>query len=145
MMLEAVQLSEDEFLTQLVLEGEGYITPDHAKAVLARRAELAGQGTLVPFGELAVAMGLVVKADYHYALYLLKQLKATARGARRPLGYFILEHAFAKPTHLLEALEWQTQLGGRIGEIMVQNGWMSQAQVDAALTLQQTEQTLLSA
>lgn len=138
MVLDTVQLSEDEFLTKLVLEGEGYITLEHSKLVVARRAQLASQGTLAPYGELAVALGYVVKADYSYALYLIKQLKATAHGGRRPLGYFILEQAFAKPTHLLEALEWQTQLGGRIGEIMVQNGWLTEDQVSAALTLQQT-------
>ena len=137
MLLETLQLGEDDLLTRLVLEGEGYITLEHSRAVLGQLEALARQGRSVPYGELAVALGYVVPADHHYAQYLLKQLRATAHGGRRPLGYFILEQAFARPTQLLEALEWQTQLGGRIGEIMIQNGWLTEEQVSACLTLQQ--------
>jgi hypothetical protein len=145
MVLDAIQLGEDDFLIKLVLEGEGYITAEHSQAVLARMDAYARQGRAVPYGDLAVHMGFVVAADHQYAQYLLKQLRATARGGRRPLGYFILEQAFARPTQLLEALEWQTQLGGRIGEIMVQNGWMTDEQVDACLTLQQAEPAAIGA
>lgn len=137
MLLETLQLGEDDFLTRLVLEGEGYITLEHSALVMRQLEALARQRRSVPYGELAVALGYVIPADYHYAQYLLKQLRATAFGGRRPLGYFILEQAFARPTQLLEALEWQTQLGGRIGEIMIQNGWLTAEQVDHCLSLQQ--------
>jgi hypothetical protein len=136
MLLEAPALGEDDFLTRLVLEGEGYITLEHSRLVLVKLAELSKVGSAAPYGELAVAMGYVVSADYHYALYLIKQLRASAHGGKRPLGYVILEQSFARPTHLLEALEWQTQLGGRIGEIMIQNGWLTAEQVDIVLSLQ---------
>jgi hypothetical protein len=145
MLLEAIQLGEDDFLTRLVLEGEGYITAEHSRQVTAQLEALSRQGRTVPYGELAVALGFVVPADYRYAQYLLQQLRATAFGGRRPLGYFILEQAFARPTQLLEALEWQTQLGGRIGEIMIQNGWLTEDQVSACLDLQQASTTSLSA
>lgn len=145
MLLEATQLGEDDFLTRLVLEGEGYISAEHSRHVMTEREALSRQGRAVPYGEIAVALGFVLPADYRYAQYLLQQLRATARGGRRPLGYFILEQAFARPTQVLEALEWQTQLGGRIGEIMIQNGWMNEDQVSACLDLQQTSTDSLSA
>ena len=125
--------------------GPVWLASDEDVLLALRMDAYARQGRAVPYGDLAVHLGFVVAADHQYAQYLLKQLRATARGGRRPLGYFILEQAFARPTQLLEALEWQTQLGGRIGEIMIQNGWLTEAQVGTCLDLQQASTTSLSA
>lgn len=132
--MRTIRLSEDEFLTKVVLDGEGYITAEQSLTVLRRIGELRERGEPGTFGELAVAMGYALPADYRYTQYLIGQLKG--RGGRRPVGYYILAKGYARPTHVLEALEEQLQLGGRLGEIMIRNGWLTEAHLEECLALQ---------
>lgn len=128
-------LSEEDYLIKLVMEGEGYITRERSALVLQAMLAASKAGQPAAYGELAVSLGYALPADMRYSAYLIKQLQVTP-GARKPIGYFILEKAMTRPTQLLEALEEQVQMGGRVGEILVRNGCLSEPQLNEVLALQ---------
>ena len=128
-------LGEEDYLTMLIMEGEGYITTEHSRAVLQALQAAAQLGHDVRYGELAVELGHSVGADARYAAHMIRQLRIKP-GAPKPIGYFILERGLARPTELLEALEEQVQMGGRLGEILIKNGCMTELQLENVLALQ---------
>lgn len=128
-------LGEEDYLTMLIMEGEGYIAAAHSKTVLAAMRTAAEQGRPASYGALAVELGHAVGADARYAAHMIRQLRIRP-GAPKPIGYFILERGLARPTQLLEALEEQVQMGGRLGEILIKNGCLTESQLEAVLALQ---------
>lgn len=121
-------MSQDIELLALIMERESYLTRDQVQAVMAAQA---GQ----PFGEVAVAQGFCTDTDVRYARSIETRLEVPA-GQRRPLGYYLLEAAALLPSQLLEGLEEQSFYGSRLGEILVRNGWVTEAQIEAALERQ---------
>lgn len=128
-------LSGNDYLVRLVFEGEGYLSEGQSAHVVQELTLRKQRGEIATYGPMAVALGYATPQDLNYTEYMLATLRS-APGNRKPLGYYILEQKLLKPSLLLEALEEQSQIGGRLGEIVVRNGWMSQPQVDSLLQLQ---------
>jgi hypothetical protein len=122
-------MAHDIELLALIMEREGYMTRDQVQAVMAVQG---GR----PFGEVAVEHGCCTETDVRYARSIEGRLEVPP-GQRRPLGYYLLEAAALLPSQLLEGLEEQSFYGSRLGEILVRNGWVTQAQIEAALERQQ--------
>ena len=121
-------MAQDIELLALIMERESYLTRDQVQAVMA------AQGGR-PFGEVAVEQGFCTDTDVRYARSIEARLEVPA-GQRRPLGYYLLEAAALLPSQLLEGLEEQSFYGSRLGEILVRNGWVTEAQIEAALERQ---------
>ena len=87
------------------------------------------------FADVACYYKLVGATDMRYAISIADKLAVTP-GQRRPLGYYLLEAGVLKPSQVLEALEEQAFYGSRLGEILIRNGWATDADIEAALNTQ---------
>jgi hypothetical protein len=118
-------------LVALILLGEGYVSPEQAERV---RLEQKQEN----FGAVALRLGFIVEQDWRYAEYILNDL-AIDPSVRKPVGYYLLEAFLVRPQHLLHALEEQAQIGGRVGEILIRNGWITAADFEKGLARQAAE------
>lgn len=105
----------------------------HVMRVQVQAFEASGQRPA--FQDVAVHFKLVLPADMKYAMSIADKLAVPA-GQRRPLGYYLLELGTLKPSQVLEALEEQAFYGSRLGEIIIRNGWATDADIEAALATQ---------
>lgn len=123
-------------LVALICEREGYLAREHVLQVMAAQAQHEAAGNPRPrFGDVAVYYKLVGATDMRYATSIQDKL-AVPPGQRRPLGYYLLEAGVLKPSQVLEALEEQAFYGSRLGEILIRNGWATDADIEAALATQ---------
>lgn len=124
-------------LLALICEQEGYMRRDQILGVMKTQAQVEERGGRRPrFQDVACHYQLVLPADMKYAMSIAEKL-AVPPGQRRPLGYYLLEMNVLKPSQLLEGLEEQAFYGSRLGEILVRNGWATDADIERALGLQQ--------
>jgi len=110
---------------ELLVE-EGCITPEQlALAIETQKA----QKTYAPLGEICVEMKLLSKADLGKVL--------SAHRKRIPLGELLTNLGLVTPEQIREALD-QQKAGGkkRIGKILVERGFISEAALIGALNLQ---------
>ena len=128
--------SDEIELIALIMEREGYLTREQIEATRAIRRQQASLGQDVAFGDVAVAQGYCTATDVRYARSIEVKLEVPA-GQRRPLGYYMLEIGALLPSQLLEGLEEQAFFeGSRLGEILVRNGWVSDADIERCLAMQ---------
>jgi len=123
-------------LVALICEREGYMSRDGVLRVMQAQAQHEAAGNPRPrFADVAVYYKLVGATDMRYAMSIQDKLAVTP-GQRRPLGYYLLEAGVLKPSQVLEALEEQAFYGSRLGEILIRNGWATDADIEAALKTQ---------
>lgn len=123
-------------LLALICEREAFMSRDqvlHVMRVQAQAFEASGRAPA--FQDVAVHFKLVLPADMKYAMSIADKLAVPA-GQRRPLGYYLLELGTLKPSQVLEALEEQAFYGSRLGEIIIRNGWATDADIERALAMQ---------
>ena len=125
-------------LLGLILEREGFLTPNQVKAIIEEQNTLKGSGRVVPFGQIALERQLVTPHQLQRALQLQIKL-AVPPGARKPLGLYLIEAGIVAPTQLLQALENQKMDGRRLGEILIENGWILEAMLEHFLMLQRND------
>ncbi len=131
-MVEALEIE----LLALICEREDFMNRDQVLHVMRVQEQAhAAAGNRPAFQDVAVHFKLVLPADMKYAMSIADKL-AVAAGQRRPLGYYLLEMGVLKPSQVLEGLEEQAFYGSRLGEILIRNGWATDADIERALALQ---------
>lgn len=123
-------------LGQVLVDGE-FITPvDLARALEEQKR------TNVMLGEALVRMGVIDPVDLKAALSVQGELGTiqdairVAAGVRMLLGEMLLTAKRITPVQLAAALDEQRRSGDRIGEILARRGWITHAELDAALAFQ---------
>jgi hypothetical protein len=128
-------MSQDIELLGLIMEREGYLTRAKVEHAMAQQRHQASLGRTFTFGDVVVRLGFCTDTDVRYARSIEQRLEVPA-GQRRPLGYYLLEAGALLPSQLLEGLEEQSFYGSRLGEILVRNGWVAEADIERALEQQ---------
>lgn len=125
-------------LLALIMERNRFISREQVLHVMKVQAHvIATSGKTAAFADLAVHFKFVSPTDVRYAQSIEAKLQV-APGQRRPLGYYLMEVDLLRPSQILEALEEQAFFGGRLGEILVRNDWVTDADIDRCLALQST-------
>lgn len=123
-------------LLALICEREEFMSREQVLHVMGVQEQShVASGKRPAFQDVAVHFKLVLPADMKYAMSIADKLAVPA-GQRRPLGYYLLEMGTLKPSQVLEALEEQAFYGSRLGEIIIRNGWATDADIERALALQ---------
>lgn len=131
-------------LLALIMEREGYLTRDQIMRAMAYRREAYTVGKEPPLGDVAVTLGYCTPTDVRYSQSIEVKLQVPP-GQRRPLGYYLLEIGALLPSQLLEGLEEQAFYGSRLGEILVRNGWVTDADIERCLAMQKASEPAPSA
>ena len=123
-------------LIGVILQAEGHLSEAQADIVLAEQNRLRYGDQFVPFGQVAVQLGIVDQAHVDWALELQERV-SVASEERKRLGYFLLDSGVVKPRALWEALEAQRTGGGMLGDRLVQAGAIAPGQLAAILDRQE--------
>ena len=127
-------------LIGLILEKENLLTAGQVHAIVAEQKRLREQGQVVAFGQVALDLRMVTPHQLQRALKLQAKL-AMPPGAPKPLGFYLLEAGLVTPSQLQKALEIQARDGGRIGEVLIAQGWLAEAMLEMFLTMQRNERS----
>lgn len=125
-------------LLGIILEREGSLNRTQVLAVLAEQKRLREAARPAAFGQIALELKLVTPHQLQRALQLQAKL-AVPPGQRKRLGLYLLEAGLITPSQLLKALEHQVKAGGKLGEILIANGWLTETLLEMFLTLQKKE------
>jgi hypothetical protein len=125
-------------LIGLILEKENVLTAAQVHGILAQQRALRTQGKVVAFGQVALDMRLVTPPQLQRALQLQAKL-AVPPGAPKPLGFYLIEAGLVSPSQLQRGLELQAKDGGRIGEVLVAQGWLAPTMLEMFLTMQRKD------
>lgn len=135
---------EKRTLIGLILEKENILSSAQVHAVVAEQRRLRAEGKVVAFGAVALQLRYVQPPQLQRAL-LLQQKLAVAPGTPKPLGFYLIEAGLISPSQLLRGLELQAKEGGRIGEVLVAQGWIAQPMLEMFLTMQRNERAAQAA
>jgi hypothetical protein len=106
--------------------------------VLDEQEKRKGSGKATTFGEIALELGMINQDQLKFAVQLQAKLAYTA-GKPKPLGFFLLENGVVKPSQLHVALEEAAKTGKRVGEVLVEQGVISENMVTVFLSMQKAQ------
>ena len=122
-------------LLSLILKLEGLLSDDQLEKALREWKIRRDEGRYTAFGELVLKLGYIKLRDLRGALSLQRKL-AAAPQPRQPLGMLVLQNGLVKPTQLLWALQQQSASGRRLGEILLEWGYLNRRQIEILLRFQ---------
>ncbi|MDB5097303.1 MAG: biosis protein MshE [Cyanobacteria bacterium RYN_339] len=126
-----------QHLLGLLFSAEGTLSHDQIDRVLTEQASLRQADRFVHFGQVALDLGLVSRAQLDWALQMQERL-AFAAQERDRLGYLLLDSGAVRPSQIALALERQKAEGGLLGELLVSLGYVTAARLQEVLDHQAT-------
>lgn len=112
-------------LLGLILEREGYLTQAQMRHIVQEQGKERAAGRSVTFGEMALKQNLLTPEQLRFAINMQKRL-AYDPGRDKPLWATMLENGVLKPSQILLAIEDQSRTGRELGEILVDQGFVSE-------------------
>lgn len=122
-------------LLGIILEREDYLNQAQVQAIMAEQERLKAAGKSGTFGELAMKLGFITPEQLKFAIQLQQKL-AYAPGERKPLGAILLENGVIKPSQVHLALQKQAATGQRLGEVLIEQGAISENLLQVFLQMQ---------
>ncbi|MFN3430135.1 MAG: DUF2442 domain-containing protein [Candidatus Sericytochromatia bacterium] len=122
-------------LLGIILEREDYLNQVQVQAIMAEQERLKAAGKSGTFGELAMKLGFITPEQLKFAIQLQQKL-AYAPGERKPLGAILLENGVIKPSQVHLALQKQAASGQRLGEVLIEQGAISENLLQVFLQMQ---------
>lgn len=122
-------------LLGIILEREDYLNQVQVQAIMAEQERLKAAGKTGTFGELAMKLGFITPEQLKFAIQLQQKL-AYAPGERKPLGAILLENGVIKPSQVHLALQKQAATGQRLGEVLIEQGAISEHLLQVFLQMQ---------
>lgn len=122
-------------LLGIILEREGYVTQTHVRQITDEQERIKASGKNVTFGEVALNLGLLTAEQLRFAIGLQKKL-AYDTGRPKPIGLLLLENGVLKPSQVHLALEEQARSGRRLGEVLIEQGLISEGMLEVFLNMQ---------
>ncbi|MNS47555.1 bacteriophage N4 adsorption protein B [compost metagenome] len=122
-------------LLGIILEREDYLNQVQVQAIMAEQERLKAAGKTGTFGELAMKLGFITPEQLKFAIQLQQKL-AYAPGERKPLGAILLENGVIKPSQVHLALQKQAASGQRLGEVLIEQGAISEHLLQVFLQMQ---------
>lgn len=92
-------------------------------------------GEVVPFGQVVIALGLLLADELLPFLDLQRKL-AFPPGSAKPLGHLLIENALMRPSQVFAALLLQARTGQRLGELLIGEGVLREPQLEVLLRFQ---------
>lgn len=126
------------FLLGLLALREGLVDRLQLQKALLKQGELRRFGRHARFGEVLLRMGYVDEATLDHFLAVREALVNHGL-ARAPLGLRVVLHGMATPSQVLEALDEREHSPLRLGEILVNRGLITPAQLEQLLQEQASE------
>lgn len=118
-----------------ILLREGVIDQNQYARALELWQEHRETGHPVPFGQVALALGMCTPAELSPCLRLQRKL-ATAPTRKKPLGHLLIENAVLTPTQVALALRLQKATGKPLGELLIAEEVLREPQLEVLLRLQ---------
>lgn len=125
-------------LLGIILEREDYLNQVQVREVIAAQERFKAEGKPNTFGEVAMALNYITSEQLRFAIQLQKKL-AYVPGKPKPLGCFLLENGVVKPSQIHLALDEQQKTGRRLGEILVEQGFISEGMLEVFLNMQKAQ------
>ncbi|MFP5504247.1 MAG: hypothetical protein ACLGIN_17315, partial [Candidatus Sericytochromatia bacterium] len=123
-------------LLGIILEREHYMNQGQVQAVSKEQDRLKAEGKVKTFGELALNMGYVTPEQLKFAVQLQTKLAYTP-GSKKPLGAILLENDVCMPSQIHHALESQARTGRQLGEVLLEQGVLSETMLELFLKMQE--------
>lgn len=127
-------------LLGIILEREGYVTQNHVRQITDEQERHKAGGRNATFGEVAMNLGMITAEQLRFAIGLQKRL-AYDTGKPKPLGLLLLENGVLKPSQVHLALEEQARTSRRLGEILCEQGLISEGMLEVFLNMQKQQAT----
>lgn len=128
-------MTSQELTLGLILLKEGKITKDQLRKALLKQGEIRRFGRVQRLGEVLAKLGIVPEEDVRYALDLQEQLLVPQAGYTA-LGLMLIEAGLLSPSQVYNALIEQQGTDKRLGEILVAQGVLNEAQLEPILSRQ---------
>jgi len=135
----ALQIKAGRCIGRILVDG-GFVSPgDLEKALEEQRS------TNELLGQVLVRMGVLDPVDLEAALSVQERLVSleeavkAAAGVRMMLGGLLLQAGHISEAQLEHALEEQKRSGGKLGEVFVRLGFLTEKQLNALLDFQQAQ------
>ncbi|MDB5097095.1 MAG: exopolysaccharide biosynthesis protein WecB/TagA/CpsF family [Cyanobacteria bacterium RYN_339] len=125
-------------LLGMVLEGEHILNKVQILAISAAQKEGASRGENIPFGAMAVKLGMLKEQQLEDVLQIQKDI-AVALDSPKRLGFYLLEAGVVTPTQVRDSLMVQRETGMPLGAVLVQTGAIDQSLLDTMLHIQRLE------
>ena len=125
-------------LLGLILEKEKILSESQVRGILSEQRRRRESGQVVAFGQMALEMRYLNDRQLAKALQLQSKL-AVPPGEPKRLGYYLMEAGIVTPSQLLAALEHQAAQGGKLGEILIGKGALTETMLEMFLTMQRKE------
>jgi hypothetical protein len=133
-----VPLGPKRPLLGMVLEGEHLLNKVQILAIAAAQKDHAARGESVPFGEMAVKLGMLTQVQLDTALSVQRDI-AVALDSPKRLGFYLLEAGVVTPTQVRDALRVQRESAIPLGQVLVQTGAIDQSLLETMLQIQRME------
>lgn len=128
-------------LLGIILEREDYMSQQQVRDVITEQDRLKRDGQNRSFGEVALALKFITMDQLKFAVQLQGRL-AYSPGKPKPLGFYLLENGVVKPSQLQVALEECARTNKRVGEVLVEQGVISQQMLEVFLRMQREASTI---
>lgn len=136
----ALQIKAGRYIGQILVDG-GFVSPRDLELALEEQ-----RNTNELLGQVLTKMGIIEPADLKVALSVQEQLvhledavKAAA-GVRQMLGALLLQAGQISDEQLELAIAEQKKSGGKLGEIFVGLGFLTERQLNALLDFQKEQE-----
>ncbi len=134
----APELPKIKSLLGIILEREGYVSQNQVRQITDEQESIKAGGRNITFGEVAMNLKLLTADQLRFAIGLQKRL-AYDPGKPKPLGLLLLENGVLKPSQVQLALEVQARTDRRLGEILIEQGLISEGMLDVFLNMQKQQ------
>lgn len=118
-----------------ILMREEALTRDQLEEAIVEWARLKQEGTVMPFGQVVISLGMLEGAELQPYLDLQRKL-AFPPGGAKPLGHLLIENAILRPSQVFAALLLQARTGQRLGELLMEEGVLRAPQLEVLLRFQ---------
>ena len=126
-------------LGSILLDG-AFVSPDDLQTAIERQRKTSAQ-----LGEILVGMGVLNGADLEAVLSVQREFASpedtikAAAGVRELLGELLLRAKRLTPESLEEALAEQHRTGLKLGNILLQRGFLTESELDTILAFQEQQ------
>jgi hypothetical protein len=122
----------------LLLLKENLLTRDQLKKALIKQGEIRRFGRHQRLGDVIVKLGLLTQQAIDEAATMQETLAVPAAD-HTPLGLLLIDRGLLPPSKVYDTLLEQQLSEGRLGEILVQMGMVTEAQLAPLLAQQEQE------
>lgn len=131
-------MNSKELLLGLILVKDGKLTRDQLKKALLKQGEVRRFGRHQRLGEVIVKLGMLTEDDLNGILDIQNGLLMQAAD-HTPLGLLVIERGYAQPSQVYDTLNQRQFRESRLGELLIEQGLLTEAQLVELLEVQLQE------